>query len=511
MSPGSIFDAPNPRWFTIPAHRPFVDDLACGLHLALSPLGPEALADAVVLTPTRRAARALAEAFLKTGAGPAVLLPQIRAIGDLDEGEPPFEPGALALDLPPAISPLRRRFELARLVASHEAGLDHALDAAAALSLADALGAFLDTLHIEERFDPDAIAGLAPDNLARHWQRSAEFLAVATELWPRRLATLGLIDASDRQVRLLRLLAEQWDRNPPQTPLIAAGSTGSDPATADALGVVGRAPQGCVVLPGLDLDLADAAWAKVDEQHPQGSMQRLLIRHGLTREQVALWPSPESVAEQRLGRQRRRIVNEALRPADATADWLSQIDAMRAPGREGIDPITEGLSGRSLLSVRNEEEAATCAALLLREALETPGLTCALVTPDRALARRVSARLQRWGVQADSSAGAPLAGFPVGMLAGLCARLGADPLDPVAWLAVLKHPLVRFGRAPEALQTAGRELERRGLRGPRPASWTALAQRLEDVPEALALAADMQALAEALERALAAGGAHLAA
>ncbi|HEX6867055.1 MAG TPA: hypothetical protein VF122_07480, partial [Caulobacteraceae bacterium] len=60
MSP---FDRQRPRWFSIPAHRPFVEDLASGLLQAIS--DPEALADAVVLTPTRRAARALAEAFVK--------------------------------------------------------------------------------------------------------------------------------------------------------------------------------------------------------------------------------------------------------------------------------------------------------------------------------------------------------------------------------------------------------------------------------------------------------------
>ena len=79
-----------------------------------------------------------------------MLLPQIRALGDLDEGEPPFEPGELALDLPPAISPWRRRFELARLVAENDHLLERSLDAVSALELADALAAFLDSLAIEE-------------------------------------------------------------------------------------------------------------------------------------------------------------------------------------------------------------------------------------------------------------------------------------------------------------------------------------------------------------------------
>ena len=112
----AFLDRAGPRWFNIPAHRPFAEDLAQGLFDALSPLGPEALADVVILTPTRRGARALADAFIKASGGKAVLPPQMRPLGDLEAGEAPFEPGDLALDLPAAIDPLKRRFELTRLV-----------------------------------------------------------------------------------------------------------------------------------------------------------------------------------------------------------------------------------------------------------------------------------------------------------------------------------------------------------------------------------------------------------
>ena len=81
-------------------------------------------------------------------------------------------------------------------------------------------------------------------------------------------------------------------------------------------------------------------------------------------------------------------------------------------------------------------------ALALRRALETPGQTAALVTPDRMLARRVSALLQRWGIEADDSAGRPLSEMPAGtLLLGIAAAV-AEELAPVPLLALLKHPLV---------------------------------------------------------------------
>jgi ATP-dependent helicase/nuclease subunit B len=478
MSEAGPFDRPGPRWFTIAAHRPFTVDLARGLTLALAPLGPEALSKAIVLTPTRRGARALAEAFLAVSGSQAILLPQVRALGDLDEGEPPFEPGDIGLDLPPAVSGYRRRFELARLVAQNADMFERSIDAAAALELADALAAFLDSLQIEEMSGGDRIDGLVDGELARHWQISARFLKLALEAWPRRLRELGLMDVAERRVALLRLLERQWTDNPPDTPLIAAGSTGTAPATADLLRAVAAAPMGAVVLPGLDRELSEDAWVEVGEQHPQGAMSRLLIRAGVTRDDVRPWPAGPLEGEAR-GRWRRRVINEALRPAERTADWRAQIDKIRKEAADdGEDPIVQGLDGLTLITGRSDEDSASVAALLLREALETPGKTAALVTPDRDLARRVSAKLARWGVEADSSAGALLSHCPAGVLIGLVARAAMDPCDPVRLLAILKHPLVRLGLDAGRRERGLKALERDGLRGPRPNGWEALIGRL---------------------------------
>jgi len=463
--PNAFLAVPGPRWFNIAAHRPFLDDLARGL---LDALPGEDLADAVVLLPSRRAVRALGEAFVTATGGKALLLPQIRALGDLEEGEPPFEAGDLALDLPAAISPHRRRFELARLIAENADVLGRELDAAGALELADALAGFLDSAELEEApLDGRAerIRRLAPEEMAEHWRVSADFLNLAVEAWPRRLEALGLADVAARRVRLLNALTEAWTARPPKGPVVAAGSTGAVPATARLLDAVARLPQGATVLPGLDLELAEDAWVEVEEQHPQGAMKRLLDRAGIARKAVDPWPGGQEASPNRW---RRRIVNEALRPAKATADWLSQIKKLSEEGaRAGVEPMAEGLKGLTILAARDEEEAGALAGLLLRETLQTPGKTCALITPDLALARRVSARLERWGVEADSSAGAPLAGTPVGVLMALVAQAIQDPGGPVGLLAILKHPLVRLGLTGEALGAASRALERHALRGPR--------------------------------------------
>ena len=479
MSAFDPFLGDMPRWYAIPAHRPFLEDLAAGVLAWLGDLPPETLSDATILLPNRRAARAFTGALSKLSGDRPILLPQVRPLGDLEEDEPPFTPGALGLDLPPAIPALTRRFEMARMIVEQ---FDSGLTPMRALDLADALGGFLDSCQLEEVQNPERIATLVDGEMAEHWERSAEFLGLAVTAWPKRLAELGLVDPAWRRATLLRRLAELWDAHPPTQAVIAAGSTGTVPAAGDVLKAVARAPLGCVVLPGLDLDLDAGVWDRLDEQHPQSAMKRLLDRCEIARETVRPWFRPAvSLAVEARGLARQRLVNEALRPAEATDDWRRAIRDIRAAAvarGEARDPIAEGLQGLSLLTVRAEEEAAAAIALMMRETLETPGRTCALVTPDQALGRRVAARLERWGVIPDSSAGSPLSRLPAGALVDLCARWIADPVQPHLLLAVVKHPLARFDLGDASQAAAVAALEEHALRGPRPRDFAALHRRL---------------------------------
>ena len=74
----------------------------------------------------------------------------------------------------------------------------------------DALAGFLDSVQIEEVSALDRLDQWVELEMARHWQVSADFLKIAVEAWPKRLAELGLTDVSSRRVALLRALAARW-------------------------------------------------------------------------------------------------------------------------------------------------------------------------------------------------------------------------------------------------------------------------------------------------------------
>ncbi len=453
------------RVFTIPAGLSFVDALAEGLLTRAA--DPLALARGTVFLPTRRACRALQEAFLRAAAGRALLLPRLVPLGDLDAEElllaADEAPGLddLAADLAPPLPGLRRQLLLSRLIRHWRGPGGQAPREDQALRLAAELARLLDQVETEG-LDLAGLETLVPEDYAEHWQKVLRFLRILIEQWPGVQQAEGGIGAAARARRLAELQAAAWRRDPPIEPVIVAGSTGSIPATAQLIEVVAGLPQGMVVLPGLDTDSGAAVWDAVAEDpgHPQHGLARLLARLKLTRDQILPWPVAAVPAPRSL---RRRLVDLALYPAAATPRWGAEAG--------GIDPAraAAAFDGVTRIDAPGPGEEAAVIALILRRALETPGQRAALVTPDRGLARRVAGALARWGVAVDDSAGAPLSHSPPGGFLRLTAEMVAGGLAPLALLGALKHPLAAGGQAPAAFRARVRTLERLALRGPRPA------------------------------------------
>jgi ATP-dependent helicase/nuclease subunit B len=457
----------RPNLYTIAPDRPFLITLAAGL-LALADGDPLALARITVLLPTRRAARALREAFLHTAPlgkepGAPLLLPRMRPLGDFDSDELAlFEPaaGGDQLGVPPAIPELRRRLLLTRLVLKWgDQGRRQPLLPAQAAVLAASLAQLLDTVATESASFA-RLRDLAPIELAQHWELVCKLLEVLPNAWPPILAAEGAIDPADRRNRLMRRQAERWREAPPADPIIAAGLTGGVPAMTELIGVVASLPNGAVILNGLDQRCDAAEWAAIeqDESHPQYLLASLVRDLAIVPADLPEWPPVAGQGPTPGFRARRiRLVGEAMRPSATTEAWRA------------LPPFAaDTLDGIERYDCASAHEEALTIALLLRRKLETPGATAALVTPDRDLARRVAAELARWGIAIDDSAGVPLNRTPPGVFLRLVLDLAAHDLAPVPLLAALKHPLAAGGLSTPVFRDLTRRLEQ-AIRGPRPA------------------------------------------
>jgi len=493
--------------YTIPSHRSFADALAAGLiaRFGKDPLG---LARGRILLPNNRGVRAVTDAFVRVS-GSGLLLPRLIPVGDpeLDERVG----GALdrideTEEMPPTIDPTERILRLAAIVRGE--------GSAESLRLAADLARTLDALLVEE-VDPIRLREAVNESsdLARHWETSLEKLQLIYEQWPLVLAEQGAIDLAERRNRLLKRVAERWKDEPPSGFTVAAGITTAAPAVAALIARVARMPEGMVVLPGLWLSniFPDEEWdalgpdenGRGEASHPQFHLKLLLDRLGVARGEVQQWRWSGGGASSPA---RGRAVANAMAVPEFSHKW------------ETLGPAERRLSSIRLAELPDFAGEAQAIALALREVLEEPGKTAALITPDRQLAGRVSALLARWQIDADDSAGKPLSTTPTGTLLLGIASAAAEELAPVPLLALLKHPLMG-GEGEERLAwlDAVRELDMK-LRGPRPPAgiagldahfgarvqWQRVRPRIEELDgllaEPMSLAQFAQSLSNAAQR-----------
>lgn len=476
-----------PKLYTVPPGVPFLETLVEALlddrltKGAGSTTQPAfALADSTVLVPTRRASRALQEAFLKRAPNRSLLLPQIRPISEADEDQglivaaAMFEPQC-AEPIPPAIDGLERQLLLAKLIGEWGAKLGDAApegigEPAQALALARDLASLMDLVETEG-VSLANVSKLVPEDLSHHWQITTSFLQIIIKAWPEELARLGLLSPAARRNHLLLAEAERIRRDGETTtpkPVVVAGVTGSVPATADVMRAVAGHPYGAIVLPGVDLTLDDESYAHIrgevtveralqpaskapnHPEHPQFGLAGLLRSIGATRSDVRVIGGGRQDGRAAL---RAELMSEAMRPASTTGLWP------RLKTKLDSADVHNALQGVSLIETPTTLDEAEAVSLILREALETDGQTAALISPDRLLARRVAVRLRAWGIDVDDSAGRPFRKTPPGALLDLILTVFETDFAPEAVVTLLKHPLCRLGLGAGDIRRRARNLE----------------------------------------------------
>lgn len=477
-----------PKIYNIPPSLPFADTLAKGI-IEKYGSDPLALADVILLLPNRRSCRSLQEAFLRVTDGKPTLLPKMQPLGDVGDEDFTLKIslGAINSDLPPVISGSRQRLLLANLVEKWQNANvgNKKTSAVQCVNLAVDLATFLDEVQ-RQQLPFDKLQNIVPEELAKHWQITLDFMDIIIRLWPEILQEKGAMDIGNHRNVILGRLSKYWQETMPQTPIIAAGSTGSIPATAELLKIISKLPNGAVVLPGLDQIMDETSWENIAESSPQFGLKNLLENMGVERGAVMEWklplpvgdswgeglinnnPHPDSteILEEKISKKpalshreresRSILISQMMQPFEVSYKWQ---DIKEIPD--------EAIKGISRIDAATLQDEAKIIALIFRHTLETEGKTAALVTNDSSLAMRVKGIMVKWDIKLDNSGGTPLSQVPACVFMRLISRMVEEKMAPVNLLACLKHPMACAGGKVGNFKIILREIEKKVFRGVR--------------------------------------------
>ena len=399
------------KLYNIPFGPYFLESLVRGV-LNQFDHSPLLLSQTQILLPTRRTCAELKECFYKIQKGKPFLLPQILPLGELgSESHPDLYPDLLPQGDIKVIPPLIRQGLMLQLVEKFQKGLPKAL----ALQLAKDLLALIDQSQIEQ-VPLARLHTIVPEMYASHWQITLDFLKILFEVWPQILEEKNYIERYAHHWEATHHLIEYWKNSPPSTPIIAAGSTGTMPATRLLLKTILSLENGQVVLPGFDETIS--LDVEVESTHPQFSLRRL--KQDLDAE-ISPWPDAE------------------IPDLKAHARSLLFRKMMGSP----TFPITsEALENLKLIECKTLSEEALTIAVILREVLAHPTKTALVLTADKDLEDRILLELERWGISCGTTQN--LRTDPTGCLVSLIGAIAQETLDPIHLLAVLKHPYLDF-------------------------------------------------------------------
>lgn len=416
--------------FNVPVSCSFWDCLA---EIYLNKYGTSdfKLASTLFLVPNRRACQTLTAAFIRQQGLKPAILPQIVPIAEIDDDElffSSFIQDDLFNDDKQIISKEERLFLFARMIMSKptDFGLRQ-ISLAQAVKLALDLAGLIDTA-CHQGLSFDKLNDLVPEKYATHWQETLRLLKIITEFWPQILEERHAVDICTIKNALLQKQAEVWRQEKTEKNIAAAGITASFPAVVEMLKTVRDLPNGEIYFAGIDNFADDIYWESVDESHPQFELKELLEKLHITRGQIRNICQPRAP-------EREKFISEIMRPAKVSDVWR----------KIGIDiDINTAAKGIQLIQCHTQRDEAAAIALKMRQILNYPEKTAALITYDRNLARRVASELERFEVKIDDSAGMPLSLSPVGIFLRLTAEAADDTESCVKFVSLLKNPFTLF-------------------------------------------------------------------
>ncbi|MEB3701371.1 Double-strand break repair protein AddB [Candidatus Bealeia paramacronuclearis] len=408
------------KLYNIPLGHHFLKTLARGVLEEFS-CDPLALSQVQILLPTRRACQEIKNCFYEIQSGKALLLPRISPLGEVGSEPNPL----LYPDLPSpgdlrVIPPLMRQGLLLQLVERFQKeSLKGVLPKSLSLKLTQDLISLIDQSQIE-RVPLERLHDIVPETYASHWQITLDFLKILFESWPQILRENHYIEPYAHHWESTDHLVRFWASNPPAFPIIAAGSTGTMPATRLLLKSILSFEKGRVVLPAYDNELDPEV--QVENTHPQVSLRRLTQELD---QEILLWPWLEALDP--LTEARATLFRKMVNPKNNASSF--QNDNLNA------------LQNLNLVECKTLSEEALTIAVILREVLEDPEKAAVVITADQELELRIRAELERWGIELPLSK--MLRTEPEGILVNLIGAISNDHFDPIDLLGFLKHPHVR--------------------------------------------------------------------
>lgn len=434
------------------------------------------LSKITILLPSRRSCNELKRLFLENSSDGAVILPNIRAIGDIDYDDILLKNIDLEnLDEIETISINTSRIkykillikELLKWASSSNKTLFKNITVEQASNLSLELEKFLNEVQ-KNGLQLDNLDQIVDDEYSQHWQEILDFLGVFGKKWTDFTLKNNIISTIDYKTKMIEFNARYFEKNRPNNPIIIAGVNGNIKSTCGLIQSLMQYDNCHYIFKGLDTLLNEEEWQSINEFHPQFYNKQLLEKClGADRTNVK-----DIIFEKNIvaNRNIEKIITYSMLPYKYTYKWQDKL-AIEANFFENIskiecDDIMDELKIISYITKYNFEETSS---------------TIAIIVSNENFANQLEIELRGLNVSVNNAFGNNISRTEVVKFLFLMLDTIRSNFEPIALLSLLKHNFSLFGYEKDRFEWLTFLLEENILRGAGNLGAEGIGKRINDL------------------------------
>lgn len=419
--------------FNIGSHINFLDKIA---DFAIEKGGGDlSLLNWTILLPSRRSCNELKRIFLEKSGG-AILLPKIKAIGDIDYDDLLLKQFSSDdfnefSEFSSNTSRIKYKILLIKELLKWSKLSNKELFKNANIEQISNLA-----LELEKFLNEVVKTGLSLDNLDRnvvddeyskHWQEILEFLQNFSKKWNKFIEENNIISTLSFKTKMIEFNAKFFEKNKPLNPIIIAGINGNVKVVAGLIKNLIKYDNCYLIFKGLDKFLTNDEWDRVDVFHSQFYFKNLLKYLDLDRAKVK---NIGENSENKLG----LILSYSMLSYCFTYKWQDRLAL-----------VEQDFENISKIECDNDFEELNVISYILKYNHDTTEKSMAVITTDENFANRLEIKLNNFGLKVNNAFGNKISRTEFVKYLFLILNVVKSDFETIALLSLLKHRFSLFG------------------------------------------------------------------
>ena len=418
------------------------------------------LSNITILLPSRRSCNELKKIFLEKSSSRAILLPNIKAIGDIDYDDiilKQLNKDDLKKfkDFSSNTSRVKYKVllikELLKWAQINNSGIFYDLTVEQACGLSLELEKFLNEVS-KNGLDLADLSSIVDDEYSGYWQEVLGFLQVFGKKWNDFIMENNLISLAEFKTKMIEFNAEFFEKNKPINPIIIAGVSGSTKATCNLIKSLLKYDNCYYVLKGFDGLLNDEEWNAVSYFHHQYSIKKLFDDClSFDRKNVKNIAYFENLLT---SGNLNKILSYSMLPYSFTYKWQDKLNL-----------TANDLSNIKKIECENEFVELNVISYILKFKIINGYRNIAVIVSNDVFADQLEIKLNSIGLNVNNAFGNKISRTEFVKFLFLILDVVKNDYEPIALLSLLKHNFSLFGFDKEKLESLILKLENEYLRG----------------------------------------------